>query len=132
MLILRSRVGRRAQCLVVGWLLGSVLWPPSLLFCKHEDGRIVIESVGQSLGCCLGSARRVALDAESSRCSDTVTLRVVFDAPDSGSPTFVGMTLVPGSTGPPADVCRTRSSVDEFQSRQVQSLRALRTVVLQA
>lgn len=132
MRVLRSWVDRRAAWLIVGWLLGSVLWSPSLLFCKHEDGRIVLESVGKSLACCLGSAHHVALDAESSRCSDTVTLRVLPDAPDSRSLTFAAVTLAPASAVPPADVCRTCSCVDEFQLRQVQSLRALRTVVLQA
>ncbi len=132
MRILRSRVGRRAAWLIVGWLFGSVLWSPSLLFCKHEDGRIVLESISQSLACCLGSTHHVALDAEGSRCSDTVTLRVLSDAPDSGSPTFVAATLVPVSTASLADVCGTRACADEFRHRQVQSLRALRTVVLQA
>lgn len=132
MRILRSGIGRRAAWLIGGWLLGSVLWSPSLLFCKHEDGRIVLESVGQSLACCLGSTHHIALDAESSRCSDTVTLRVLSDAPDSGSPTFVVVTLVPVSTASLADVCGTSACADEFQHRQVQSLRALRTVVLQA
>ena len=64
--------------------------------------------------------------------SDTVTLRVLSDAPDSGSPTYVVVTLVPVSTAPLADVCGMRACADEFQHRQVQSLRALRTVVLQA
>ena len=132
MRIVRSQVGRRAAWLIVGWLLASSLWSPSLLFCKHEDGRIVLESVSQSLACCLGSAHHVLLDAESSRCSDTVTLRVLSDAPDSRSLTVAAVALAPVSTAPPADVGRMRSSVDESQPRQLQSLRALRTVVLQA
>ena len=132
MRILRSRVDRRAAWLIVGWLLGSVLWSPSLLFCKHEDGRIVVESIDQSMACCLASARHVSLDAESSRCSDTVMVRVLSDASDSRPLTFAAATVAPVSAAPPADVGRTCACIDEFQSRQVQSLRALRTVVLQA
>ena len=132
MRVVRSRVDGRATWLIVGWLVASVLWSPSLLFCKHEDGRIVLESIGQSMACCLASAHHVSLDAESSRCSDTVMLHVLSDAPDSRSLTFAAATVAPASTAPPADVGRTRACIDEFQPRQLQSLRALRTVVLQA
>lgn len=131
MRIVRMRGGTRAGRILIAWLLGAMLWSPSLLFCRHGDGRVVLETVGQSLDCCLDFADSTVGDPQDQRCTDTPVLRTLSEAGDGVQHTAVAVASGFVAAFPVPDVAESARLVEASSSRETTTIRARRTIVLQ-
>lgn len=108
-----------------------MFWSPSLLLCRHGDGRVVLETVGQSLDCCLDFADSTVGDPQEQRCTDTPVLRTLSEVGDGVQHAAVAVASDLGAAFTVPDVAASARLVEASSSRETTTIRALRTVVLQ-
>jgi hypothetical protein len=108
-----------------------MLWSPSLLLCRHGDGRVVLETVGQSLDCCLGSADGTVGDYHDQRCTDAPVLRALADAGDGVQHPAVAVASDLAAAVSVPGVAESARLVEASGSSEAITIRARRTVVLQ-